>query len=56
MSPEMIRNEIYDSKTDVYSWAVCLSEIVMQRAPYEGLYITPVQVAYSSIRPYFGLR
>lgn len=44
MAPEMIRHELYTSKADVYSWGVMLAEILSQRPPYEGLYLTPVQV------------
>jgi hypothetical protein len=40
----MIRHEAYDSKADVYSWGVMLVEVLTQRAPYDGLYLTPVQV------------
>ncbi len=43
MAPEMIRHEPYDQKADVYSWGVLLAEVLTQRAPYEGLYLTPVQ-------------
>ncbi|CAL8463015.1 g2549 [Coccomyxa elongata] len=45
MAPEMIRHELYTSKADVYSWGVLLAELISQRPPYEGLYMTPVQVA-----------
>ncbi len=44
MSPEMVRHEGYDCKTDVYSWGVMLVELVLQRSPFESLYLTPVQV------------
>lgn len=44
MAPEMIRHELYTSKADVYSWGVLLAECLSQRPPYEGLYLTPVQV------------
>ncbi len=43
MAPEMIRHEPYDQKADVYSWGVLLAEVLTQRAPYEGLSLTPVQ-------------
>ncbi|EIE27354.1 kinase-like protein [Coccomyxa subellipsoidea C-169] len=45
MAPEMIRHELYTSKADVFSWGVLLAEVLSQRPPYEGLYMTPVQVA-----------
>ena len=44
MAPEMIRHELYTSKADVYSWGVLLAECLAQRPPYEGMYLTPVQV------------
>lgn len=44
MAPEMIRHELYTSKADVFSWGVLLAELISQRPPYEGLYMTPVQV------------
>ena len=44
MAPEMIRHELYTTKADVYSWGVLLAECLAQRPPYEGLYLTPVQV------------
>ena len=47
MAPEMIRHELYDSKADVYSWGVMFVEILTQRLPYEGQYLTPVQVGAS---------
>ncbi|CAL5223260.1 g5744 [Coccomyxa viridis] len=47
MAPEMIRHELYTTKADVYSWGVLLAECLAQRPPYEGLYLTPVQVALS---------
>lgn len=44
MSPEMIRHELYNSRTDVYSWGVLLVELVSQRVPYEDQRLTPLQV------------
>lgn len=46
MAPEMIRHELYTSKADVFSWGVLLAEVLCQRPPYEGLYMTPVQVPF----------
>ncbi len=48
MAPEMIRHELYTSKADVFSWGVLLAEVLSQRPPYEGLYMTPVQVCHCS--------
>lgn len=44
MAPEVMRHEVYDSKADVFSWGVMLAELAAQRPPYDGLYLTPVQV------------
>ena len=44
MSPEMIRHELYNSRTDVYSWGVLLVELISQRIPYEDQHLTPLQV------------
>ena len=44
MAPEVIRHDLYDQRADVYSWGVLLAEVLQQRQPYEGLYLTPVQV------------
>ena len=48
MSPEMIRHEMYDTRTDVYSFGVLLAEILSQKLPYADLYCTPVQVGRCS--------
>ena len=45
MSPEMIRHEMYDTRTDVYSFGVLLAEILAQKLPYADLFCTPVQVS-----------
>lgn len=45
MSPEMIRHELYNSRTDVFSWAVLLVELVTQRPPYEDQHLTPIQAS-----------
>ena len=44
MSPEMIRHELYNSRTDVYSWGVLLVELITQKTPYEDQHLTPLQV------------
>lgn len=44
MSPEMIRHELYNSRTDVYSWGVLLVELISQRIPYEDQHLNPLQV------------
>lgn len=45
MSPEMIRHELYNSATDVFSWGVLLVEVVSQKIPYEDHHLTPLQVS-----------
>ena len=51
MAPEMIRHEPYTGKADVFSWGVLLAEVLSQRPPYEGLYMTPVQVPCTFLSP-----
>ncbi|KAG2435706.1 hypothetical protein HXX76_006905 [Chlamydomonas incerta] len=45
MAPEVMRHEVYDSKADVWSWGVLLSECVTCAMPYGHTFMTPVQVA-----------
>jgi len=45
MAPEVLRHDPYDTKADVFSWAVLAAELVTQRVPYEETYMTPMQVA-----------
>eukprot|EP00892_Ulva_mutabilis_P004390 jgi/Ulvmu1/2322/UM013_0170.1 len=45
MSPEMMRHEVYTTKTDVWSFGVMLTELCNQELPYSSLYLTPLQVA-----------
>ncbi|CAD7696150.1 unnamed protein product [Ostreobium quekettii] len=45
MSPEMVRHEIYDSKTDIWSWGVVLCELCTNALPYHGNFWTPIQTA-----------
>ncbi len=40
----MFRHEIYDSKTDVWSWGVLLVEVMSLQTPYSWTYMTPEQV------------
>lgn len=35
---------MYDTKADVWSWGVLLSECIMCMMPYGHTYMTPVQV------------
>lgn len=34
---------MYDSRADVYSWAVLAAEVLSQKLPYDGHYLTPMQ-------------
>jgi serine/threonine-protein kinase len=36
MSPEQIRNELLDGRSDIYSWAASIYEIVTQRPPFRA--------------------
>ncbi|GLC40749.1 hypothetical protein PLESTB_000026500 [Pleodorina starrii] len=45
MAPEVMRHEVYDTKADVWSWGVLLSECITCAMPYGHTYMTPVQVA-----------
>lgn len=48
MSPEMIRHELYNSRTDVFSWGVLLVELICQRPPYEDQHLTPIQASFKA--------
>ena len=37
---------MYDTRADVYSWGVLLAELVAQKPPYDGMYLTPTQVTH----------
>ena len=43
--PPAHRHEVYDSRSDVWSWGVLCVELLAQSKPYAGLYATPVQIA-----------
>jgi serine/threonine protein kinase len=36
MSPESLKNRSYSYKSDVWSWAVLVSEIINREEPYSG--------------------
>jgi serine/threonine protein kinase len=45
MSPEMMRHEVYDQSTDVWSWGVLFSELMNGTGPpYHHLFLTSVQI------------
>ena len=44
--------QVYDTRADVYSWGVLLAELVAQKPPYDGMYLTPTQVSDSCQRQY----
>lgn len=45
MAPEVIRHESYSSNADVYSFGVCLWQLVTREVPFASM--TPIQAAYS---------
>lgn len=52
-APEVLRNQRYSTKADVYSFGICLWEFYTRSSPYAGM--TPFQVMYgvasSGMRP-----
>ena len=44
MAPEVIRNEPYSEKADVWSFGVVVWELLTRRVPFEGM--EPLAVAY----------
>jgi hypothetical protein len=45
MAPEVIRHESYSSNADVYSFGVCLFQLISREIPFATL--TPIQAAYA---------
>lgn len=46
---ELLALQVYDTRADVYSWGVLLAELLSQKPPYDGMYLTPVQVRRQGI-------
>ena len=44
MAPEMLRCEPFDERADVYSFGVCLWEILTGDVPWAGLHAMQVQM------------
>jgi serine/threonine protein kinase len=45
MAPEVIRHETYSSNADVYSFGICLWQMVTRQIPFATM--TPIQAAYA---------
>jgi serine/threonine protein kinase len=47
MAPEVIRHESYSSNTDVYSFGICLWQLISRDIPFATM--TPIQGAYYAV-------
>ena len=45
MAPEIIRHESYSSNADVYSFGICLWQLITREVPFASM--TPIQAAYA---------
>jgi serine/threonine protein kinase len=45
MAPEVIRHESYSSNADVYSFGICLWQLITREVPFASM--TPIQAAYA---------
>jgi len=45
MAPEVLDGHTYDEKVDVYSYGICLFELIARRIPYDGSGLEPVSIA-----------
>lgn len=45
MAPEVIRHESYSSNADVYSFGICLWQLITREVPFATM--TPIQAAYA---------
>jgi serine/threonine protein kinase len=53
MAPEVILNQRYDLKADIYSLAIVFWEVVCRKLPYEDIAtpMIPHEVSYNNRRP-----
>lgn len=45
MAPEVVRHESYSSNADVYSFGLCLWQLITREVPFANM--TPIQAAYA---------
>eukprot|EP00927_Polykrikos_kofoidii_P018830 TRINITY_DN18775_c0_g1_i1.p1 TRINITY_DN18775_c0_g1~~TRINITY_DN18775_c0_g1_i1.p1 ORF type:complete len:829 (+),score=130.79 TRINITY_DN18775_c0_g1_i1:360-2489(+) len=45
MAPEVLDGHSYDEKVDVYSYGICLFELISRRIPYDSSGLEPVSIA-----------
>jgi len=50
MAPEVLDGHSYDEKVDVYSYGICLYELVARRIPYDNSGLEPVSIAVAVSR------
>jgi len=50
MAPEVLDGHHYDEKIDIYSYAICLFELLTRRIPYDGSGLEPVSIAVAVSR------
>mmetsp|Transcript_4623 Transcript_4623/g.8855 ORF Transcript_4623/g.8855 Transcript_4623/m.8855 type:complete len:762 (+) Transcript_4623:30-2315(+) len=50
MAPEMIKNEPYTDKADVYSFGIVLWELYTRQIPYRGTGLSPTQLVVKVVR------
>lgn len=58
MAPEVLQNNIYSKKADVYAWGIILYELYTKRYPYSEAEFSNIhvanltyQIAYKGVRP-----
>merc|ERR1719356_411204 len=45
MAPEVLDGNSYDEKVDVYSYGICLYELIARRIPFDTSGLEPVSIA-----------